>query len=140
MSGPKYIYPAQRRIEVIGAMYAAGLGLWAGLGVFWSGVQPLAWTQWPIDRQGTWALFMILSSLIWAMGIRINGAWRCSACLRASGMTGHAILVADAAMHGNWSTATYTYACISVILGLGAVNAIGDARRAWLGLGWTTTH
>jgi len=130
----KYLYPRQRQIEVLGALYAGGLGVYTGISTVSGGVAPLAWIG---GNQIGIAEVLVTASMIWALGIRINGAWRFSPFLRLAGMLAHFSMAVSAVIAGAGTSASYTYGWVAALLFIGARNAARDCFTAW-GAKWQT--
>lgn len=126
-----YLYPRQRRIEVIGALYAGGLGTYIGLSSAVHGKPPVGWLGLDPFAQTLMAGVLVNLAMIWAVGIKINGSWWCSPCLRLFAMLGFFGFAVFATIKGNGSSATYTYGWVAFFVALGAVNAARDSVKSW---------
>jgi hypothetical protein len=123
-----YLYPRQRQIEVGAAIYALGMGVYVGLfSTIW-GMSPLSWMH--VDPI-ILAELLVTASMVWAVGIRINGAWWGSPFLRLAGMLSHLGVALWAIFAGAGSSASYTYGWVAALLFIGARNAAKDCAAAW---------
>jgi hypothetical protein len=137
MTGPRYLYPFRRRIEMCSAIYAGGLGLWVWVWAIHGERNALDWTGLDQSAQLLLAQAMVLASFVHALGVRINGQWRWSPALRLAGMAAHvAILGWLAWIAAAGSSATWTYGWITGALAFGALGAARDLRSAWAGGEW----
>lgn len=135
----RYLYPRQRVIEMLAAMYAGGLGLYVGLTEALQGVAPLGWLQLSHDGQVVLAQALVTAALVHGLGIRINGAWWCSPFLRLGAMLTFLGVSLFAVWRGMGSSAGYTYGWVTMFLVIGAANAARDSFAAWKGeAGWKT--
>jgi hypothetical protein len=129
----QYLYPRQRQIELLAAMYAGGLGIYSGVISSLGITSPFIWLAPDPILQRALTLTLVIAALIHATGVWINGRWWCSPFLRAAGMTTHTAVAAFAVTQGLWSSAAYTYACVTILLLFGVGNASRDCVKAWKG-------
>ena len=123
-----YLYPRQRQIEVAAAIYAGGMGVYIGLFSTVFGQSPVTW----LGTNSLWiAEILVTAAMIWALGIRINGAWWGSPFLRLIGMLMHSGVAIWAVIAGAGTSASYTYGWIVALLIVGARNAAKDSVTAW---------
>jgi hypothetical protein len=130
---PRYLYPRQRQTEVLSALFAGGFGFWCEFVQVSTGASPITWASPDIRVQHSLALALIGAALVHALGIRINGAWRCSPCLRLVGMAVHTGIFMFLWSRGATSSATYVYAWLVAALAAGTVNAAKDSWQSLRG-------
>ena len=130
-----YLYPCRKRIEIVAALYATGFGFYIWAALLAGDVNPILWVDGATEYHVAEAL--ILSGMLHGIGVFINGKWKYSPLLRLVGMLGHVAVISGFAANGNWSSATYTYACISLVLFYGALGAATDFLHA---MGWKWTR
>jgi hypothetical protein len=133
MAAQRFLYPRQRQIEVLSALYAGGFGLYCETITTAGLPSPIAWVSDSVAVQHGIAIALLLAALVHAMGIRINGAWRGSPALRVAAMASHTVvfLVLSAAAPG--SSAAYSYAWVMAFAAAGTINA---ARDCAIAMGW----
>lgn len=131
-----FLYPRQRSIEILAALYAGGLGAYIGFSDAIGGHPPIGWLGLPRDGQIGIALALIGGALLHGLGIRINGRSRFSPLLRLVGLLVHAAVAVFAVVQGAGSSASYTYTWLTVFLLVGAQNAARDCRTALMGAAW----
>ena len=134
-----YLYPRQRQIEVISALYVGGLGAFIHLVDMFKGRAPIGWIG--LDREGQVALgtVLLLSALMWAFGIKINGSRWWSPFLRLVAMLIDLFICVFATWQGNGTSATYTYGWVTIFLMVGVWNAARDSAKSFEGhQQWTT--
>jgi hypothetical protein len=133
MAPQRFLYPRQRQIEVLSALYAGGFGIYcealttAGLS------SPIYWVSDSLAVQHGLAIALLLAALVHAAGIRINGAWRGSPALRAGAMAVHTTVFLVLATAAPGSSAAYSYAWVMAFAAAGTINA---ARDCALAMGW----
>ena len=127
----KYLYPRQRQIEVISAIYVGGLGVYVGMADAIGGKPPLGWLGLSHNGQLALAEVMVTIAVIWSLGIRINGNWAGSPFLRLGAMLANTAIALFAVWQGHASSASYTYGWVSGFLAVGAFNAAQDCYYAW---------
>jgi len=136
MSIPQFLYPRQRQIEVLAALYAGGLGVYIGMSEALRITPPVGWLGLSsVGRLGL-AEVLVTAAIIHGIGIRVNGAWRCSPCLRLAAMVLLACISLFAVLRGAGSSASYTYGWITAFLVIGAHNAFRDAIKSLRGAAW----
>jgi hypothetical protein len=124
----RYLYPRQRQIEVGAAIYAGGMGVYVGMCATLFQSSPLGW----MEADPIWlADILVTAAMLWAVGIRINGAWWGSPFLRLAGMMTHLCVALWAIVAGAGSSASYTYGWVAALLFIGARNAARDCGAAW---------
>jgi hypothetical protein len=124
----KFLYPRQRQIEVAGAIYAGGMGVYIGMSLTMFGTSPVSWLG---NNSQLVAQLLVTAAMVWAIGIRINGAWWFSPFLRLGGMLTHLGVAIWAIIAGAGSSASYTYGWIGALLLIGARNAAQDCIVSW---------
>lgn len=125
-----YLYPRARMLEMLAALFAFGFGAHVAV-ILWRGDEPLSWAGLALADQSRFAWAVIAASLAHAIGIEANGRLGpISPALRALGLTFQAVLFGWLAFAGIAQTAAYTYGWITLLLGIGAHNAICDLSRA----------
>jgi len=122
------IYPRKRQVEVLGALYAGGMGSYIGFCSTVLHTYPVRWIGLP---QIPLAEVLVTATAIWALGIRINGAWWLSPFLRLFGMVIHLCIALWAVYAGGGTSASYTYAWVTLFLLVGARNAAWDCGVSW---------
>lgn len=127
----RYLYPARKRLEILSAVFAGGFGVHIWAAGFHG--EPLLWAGLHNGQALLFGQAISIAALIHALGVRINGQWRWSPMLRLVGMVVHTLMFAFLAIKGFCQTAGYTYGWITVLLGMGALSALKDTKRA---LGW----
>lgn len=127
----RYLYPARKRLEMISAAFAGGFGIHIWAAAFHG--EPLLWADLYNHEALLFGQAISIAALIHALGVRINGQWRWSPMLRLLGMVAHTLMFAFLAFKGFGQTAGYTYGWIIGLLGMGALSALKDTKRA---LGW----
>ena len=130
---PRFLYPFRKRVEMFGALYAGGFGMFIWLSLAVNGHSPINWIEVGGVRHIWIGEALALAAFVHALGIRINGQWRYSPALRLVGMTIHLGIFAGLALSGWGSSAFYTYAWISAALLTGVWSSARDLYRA---LGW----
>lgn len=136
MGAQTFLYPRQRQVEVLSAIYAGGFGLYIETVLLLHGVSPIGWVTASEPAQHAIAGTMVFAALIHGAGIKINGRWQASPALRLIGMTLHFAAFAVMWLAGAASSATYSYAWVLAFLGLGAINAARDCRTSLRGPEW----
>jgi len=127
----RYLYPARKRLEILSAVFAGGYGVHIWATGFHS--EPLMWAGLHNGQALVFGQAMSLAAFVHALGVRINGEWQWSPALRLIGMIVHVALFAFLAWEGLGTTGGYTYGWITGLLGMGALSALKDTKRA---LGW----
>lgn len=130
MTAPRFLYPRQRQIEVLSALYAGGFGLYCEVVMAAERPSPIYWVSDNIMTQHALSLALLIASLVHALGIRINGAWRWSPALRTLGMAVHTFVFAAFFAAAPGSSATYSYAWVMAFMAAGTINAARDCARA----------
>jgi hypothetical protein len=138
MAGQRFLYPRRRQTEMLSALFAGGFGFWCAFIHASTGRSAIYWASPDEAVQNTIATVLIAAAVVHAMGIRINGAWRCSPCLRFAGMAAHCAVFGFLWWHGASSSAAYVYAWLLAALGVGTFNAALDSWHSLRGAGeWT---
>ena len=127
----RYLYPQRKRLEIMSAVFAGGFGVHIWAAGFHG--EPLIWAGLHNGHALWFGQAMSLAAFTHALGVRINGQWRCSPVLRLAGMIAHVCMFAFLAWKGAGTTGAYTYGWITGLLGMGALSALKDTQRA---LGW----
>ena len=136
MATRAFLYPRQRQIEVLAALYAGGLGVYIGMSEALSVTPPIGWLGLsPLARVGL-AEMLVTAAVMHGIGIRVNGAWRCSPCLRLAALAVMTAISAFAVIKGAGSSASYTYGWITAFLVIGASNAARDSLTSLRGAKW----
>ena len=136
MSIPQFLYPRQRQIEVMAALYAGGLGVYIGMSEALQISPPVRWLGLSAAGQLALAEVLVTAAILHGIGIRVNGAWRCSPCLRLAAMAVLACISMFAVFRGAGSSASYTYGWVTAFLAIGAHNAFLDAVLSLRGAAW----
>lgn len=131
-----YLYPRQRQIEVLAALYAGGMGVYIGMSEALGIMPPVGWLGLTAAGRVALAEVLVAAAVAHGIGIRVNGAWRCSPCLRLLAMLVMAAVGAFAVYKGGGSSASYTYGWITAFLAIGAGNALRDSMRSLRGATW----
>lgn len=133
MAPQRFLYPRQRQIEILSALYAGGFGLYCEALTTAGERSPIYWVSDNPAVQHGIAVALLVAALTHALGIRINGAWRGSPALRAAAMAVHTLvfMVLSAAAPG--SSAAYSYAWVMAFAAAGTINAARDCATA---MGW----
>lgn len=126
--------PARRIFEMFAAVYGGFYGLWVETVLRVSDHPSLWWTG--LDGSGAHvvARILIAAGLIHGLGIRVNGRWIYSPVLRSIGMAtfcGVFLWLSLHALHP-LSTAVFNYFFIGLVLFIGLLSALSDARTAIL--------
>lgn len=129
----RYLYPRQRQVEVISALYVGGFGFYIWAQDIIGNYAPVSQLRLDHEGQMAFAYLLVASSFFWAVGIRVNGSWWGSPFLRVGAMCINFTAAVFASIQGNWSSATYTYAWVSIFAAIGLMNALRDAKHAWQG-------
>lgn len=133
MGQQRFLYPRQRQIEILAALYAGGFGLYCEAVTTAGARSPVYWvSENPAVQHGV-ALALLIAALVHALGIRINGSWRGSPVLRALAMASHTAVFAGLFSAAPGSSATYSYAWVMVFMAAGTINAARDCATA---MGW----
>ena len=135
MAPQRFLYPRQRQIEVLAALYAGGFGLYCEAITTAGARSPIYWVSESPAVQHGLALALLVAALIHAIGIRINGSWRGSPVLRALAMASHTAVFAGLFSAAPGSSATYSYAWVMAFAAAGTINAARDSATA---MGWRT--
>ena len=124
----RFLYPHRKRMEIMSAVFAGGFGIhiWAA-GLY---SEPLRWADLHNGQALIFGQAMSLAAFVHALGVRINGEWQWSPALRLIGMIVHVALFAFLAWEGLGTTGGYTYGWITGLLGMGALSALKDTKRA----------
>lgn len=129
----RFLYPRQRQVEVLSALYAGGFGIYCGAVTTAGRPSPIYWVSDSPVTQGALAGILLFAALIHAAGIRINGAWMGSPFLRLIGMAMHTGVFAIFFAAAPGSSATYSYAWVMAFAAAGTINAARDCATA---MGW----
>lgn len=129
----RFLYPRQRQIEVLSALYAGGFGLYCEALTTAGYRSPVYWVSDSLAVQHGVAMALLVAALVHALGIRINGSWRGSPALRALAMASHTAIFAVMFAAASGSSATYSYAWVMVFMAAGTINAARDCATA---MGW----
>ena len=124
----RYLYPQRKRLEILSAMFAGGYGVHIWAAGFHG--EPLIWAGLHNGQALAFGQAMSLAAFVHALGVRINGEWQWSPALRLIGMIVHVALFAFLAWEGHGTTGGYTYGWITGLLGMGALSALKDTKRA----------
>ena len=124
----RYLYPARKRLEILSAVFAGGFGVHIWAAGFHG--EPLIWAGLHNGHALAFGQAMSLAAFVHALGVRINGEWQWSPALRLIGMIVHVVLFAFLAWEGLGTTGGYTYGWITGLLGMGALSALKDTKRA----------
>ena len=127
----RYLYPQRKRLEILSAMFAGGYGVHIWAAGFHG--EPIIWAGFHNGQALIFGQAMSVAAFVHALGVRINGTWKWSPMLRLLGMVAHTLMFAFLAFKGFGQTAGYTYGWITGLLGMGALSALKDTKRA---LGW----
>ena len=133
MGQQRFLYPRQRQIELLSALYAGGFGLYCEALTTAGARSPVYWVSDSIAVQHALAVVLLLAALVHALGIKINGSWRGSPVLRAIAMAAHTAVFAWLFSAAPGSSATYSYAWVMVFMAAGTINAARDSATA---MGW----
>lgn len=131
----RFLYPRQRQIEIMAALYAGGFGLYCEAVTTAGARSPIYWVSESGAIQHALAGVLIFAALIHALGIRINGSWRGSPALRTLAMAAHTAVFGAFFAAAPGSSATYSYAWVMVFMAAGTINAARDCATA---MGWRT--
>jgi hypothetical protein len=129
----RFLYPRQRQIEILSALYAGGFGLYCEAITTAGARSPIYWVSESIAVQHALAVVLLFAALVHALGIRINGAWRGSPVLRTLAMAAHTAVFAGFFAAAPGSSATYSYAWVMAFAAAGTINAARDSATA---MGW----
>jgi len=133
----RYLSNWTRRLELCATLFVGGFVTYAGVVNTFTGIEVLGWTTWSAELRRFVAHLMIVSFFIHAMGISINGRWKCSPCLRFAAMVVNTCIFAALAVYGYPSSAGYTYAVFALWMAMGAKSALDDTVDAWRGVNGT---
>lgn len=110
---------------------------WGAVVALWPGPPGLGWAGLDYDQSRITGLAVILSSLVLAVGCRINGRWRWSPVVRLAGvggLTGVALCLAWHALYAAasaWAVYSFT-AAVSVVVWVNtAVDVVALVRGVW---------
>jgi hypothetical protein len=131
----RFLYPRQRQIEVLSALYAGGFGVYCEAMTTAGRPSPIYWVSDDPVTQHVFALALLFAALVHAFGIRINGAWTGSPFLRVIGMAVHAAVFCAFFTAAPGSSAAYSYAWVMACMAAGTINAARDCASA---VGWRT--
>ena len=126
----RYLYPVRKQLEMMSALFSGGYGIHVWLLAFQT--NPLRWADLSTGQSLLFGQAMSLAAFVHALGIRINGHWRYSPCLRIFGMMVHATAFLFLSWQGIGSTAGYVYGWGFALALAGAWSA---ARDVW-GASW----
>jgi hypothetical protein len=129
----RFLYPRQRQIEILSALYAGGFGIYCEAITTAGFRSPIYWVSERTEVQHALAVVLLFAALAHALGIRINGAWRGSPVLRALAMAVHTGVFATFFAAAPGSSATYSYAWVMAFAAAGTINAARDSATA---MGW----
>ena len=130
---PRFLYPFRKRIEMYGALYAGGFGMFIWAALACGDQSPIYWMDSGEVRHIWIGETLTLAAFLHALGIRINGHWRFSPLLRFFGMTCHLAIFGWIAASGWGTSAFYTYTWVSAALLTGVWSSARDFCRA---MGW----
>lgn len=133
MAPQRFLYPRQRQIEILSALYAGGFGLYCEAITTAGRRSPIYWVSDSVAVQHALALALLIAAVVHALGIRINGAWRGSPALRTLAMASHTAVFAILFSAAPGSSATYSYAWVMAFAAAGTINAARDCATA---IGW----
>lgn len=129
----RFLYPRQRQIEIMAALYAGGFGMYCEAVTTAGARSPIYWVSDSLAVQHALAVVLLFAALIHALGIRINGSWRGSPALRTLAMAAHTAVFGAFFAAAPGSSATYSYAWVMVFMAAGTINAARDCATA---MGW----
>ena len=126
--------PLRKSAETIMALYVAGFGAFVAAYEV-GGVNAMAWTGMNIVASSWFAWLCIWGATIHALGLWLNGSYRWSPIIRASGLLMGSGLFAHLAWlgAGAQNTAGFTYLAVFVGFFFAFRTAVRDCVLAWRG-------
>jgi len=140
----KHLSIERRKRETFAATYGVVFGLVVHVVTHYGLGAPLWWLFDALESQERFAMMFLWFGLVFAIGIRVNGAWRWSPMFRVAGMAGMAGLMTFMSVMGlvedgyKFLTAGVTYGFAATMYWILARGAVHDLHYYLVAekLGW----